>query len=135
MVDIKNICIIGAGNIGMTAAIDISQKTTYKVTLLSSRANELNIPFKKIDSDTGIETIGKNIIVTNDYKSAMDDCDLAIITIPSFLIYEIIQKLPTNKLKMIIDLGHDVTVGPMQLFMHETFNTNFTTCFFSCNIN
>ena len=104
MVDIKNICIIGAGNIGMTAAIDISQKTTYKVTLLSSRANELNIPFKKIDSDTGIETIGKNIIVTNDYKSAMDDCDLAIITIPSFLIYEIIQKLPTNKLKMILFL-------------------------------
>ena len=39
-----------------------------------------------------------------------------------------------TKLKMIIDLGHDVTVGPMQLFMHETFNTNFTTCFFSCNI-
>ena len=39
-----------------------------------------------------------------------------------------------TKLKMIIDVGHDVTVGPMQLFMHEAFNTNYTACFFSCNI-
>jgi len=104
LVNIKNICIIGAGNIGVTAAVDISQNPSYKVTLISSRANEINNTFKKIDSDTGIETIGKNITVTNDYKEALNDCDLAIITIPSFLIYEIIKKLPKNKLKMILFL-------------------------------
>ena len=40
----------------------------------------------------------------------------------------------TSKLNMVIDVGHDITVGPMQLFMHETFNIDFSVCHFSCNI-
>ena len=40
----------------------------------------------------------------------------------------------TNELKMVIDLGHDVTVGPMQLFMYKAFDVDYTLCAFSCNI-
>ena len=39
-----------------------------------------------------------------------------------------------SKLKMVIDVAHDFTVGSMQLFMHEVFNTEYSVCFFSCNI-
>ena len=40
----------------------------------------------------------------------------------------------TNKLKMVIDLGHDVTVAPMQYFMYEAFGTYYTVCNYACNI-
>ena len=40
----------------------------------------------------------------------------------------------TNKLKMIIDLGHDFIVCPMQVFMHQAFNVEYTVCYFSCNL-
>jgi hypothetical protein len=40
----------------------------------------------------------------------------------------------TNNLKMVIDFGHDVTVGPMQLFMYKAFNIHYTVCAFACNI-
>ena len=38
------------------------------------------------------------------------------------------------KIKMILDFGHDVTVAPMQLFMYQAFNVDYTVCAFSCNI-
>ena len=40
----------------------------------------------------------------------------------------------TRKLKMVIDVSHDFTVGPMQVFMHETFDVNYSVCHYSCNI-
>ena len=40
----------------------------------------------------------------------------------------------TNELKMVIDLGHDVTVAPMQLFMYKAFDVDYTACFFGCNL-
>ena len=38
------------------------------------------------------------------------------------------------KIKMVLDFGHDVTVGPMQLFMFQAFDVDYTVCSFSCNI-
>ena len=38
------------------------------------------------------------------------------------------------KIKMILDFGHDVTVAPMQLFMFQAFDVDYTVCSFSCNI-
>ena len=40
----------------------------------------------------------------------------------------------TNKLKMVINIGHDFTVCPMQIFMHEAFDVEYSICGFSCNI-
>lgn len=39
-----------------------------------------------------------------------------------------------NKLKMVIDLGHDFTIAPMEIFMHEVFGTNYSITLFSSNI-
>ena len=38
------------------------------------------------------------------------------------------------KVKMVLDFGHDVTVAPMQLFMYQAFDVDYTVCSFSCNI-
>ena len=38
------------------------------------------------------------------------------------------------KINMVLDFGHDVTVGPMQLFMYKAFDVDYTICSFSCNI-
>ena len=41
----------------------------------------------------------------------------------------------SNKnVKMIIDLGHDVTVNSFHVFMNKTFNIDYTYCVFGCNI-
>ena len=40
----------------------------------------------------------------------------------------------SNELKMVIDLGHDVTVSPMQIFMNKAFDVEYTVCSFACNI-
>lgn len=39
-----------------------------------------------------------------------------------------------NKIKMIIDFGHDVTVGSIQTFMHEAFGADYEVCEFACNV-
>ena len=38
------------------------------------------------------------------------------------------------KINMVLDFGHDVTVGPMQLFMYKAFDVDYTVCSFACNI-
>lgn len=40
----------------------------------------------------------------------------------------------TNELKMVIDLGNDVTVCPMQIFMYKAFDVDYTACSFASNI-
>ena len=48
------------------------------------------------------------------------------------------KKIKDNKInkniKMIIDLGHDVTVNSFHVFMNKTFNIDYTYCVFGCNI-
>jgi len=39
-----------------------------------------------------------------------------------------------KNIKMIIDLGHDVTVNNIQILMNKAFNINYTYCNFACNI-
>ena len=44
------------------------------------------------------------------------------------------RKNKNKEIKMIIDLGHDVTVNSIHVFMNKAFNVNFTYCNFACNI-
>ena len=39
-----------------------------------------------------------------------------------------------NRINMVIDFGHDITVGSMEMFMHLVFNTDYWVCKFSCNL-
>ena len=43
-------------------------------------------------------------------------------------------KRNNKQIKMIIDLGHDVTVNNFHIFMNKAFNANYTYCNFGCNI-
>jgi hypothetical protein len=104
MINIKNICIIGAGNIGVAAAAAISQNNQFNVTLLSSRAKDLSCPLKKIDTDSNTEILGNNIFLTDDYQDALKNCDLVIVTVPSFLIKNVIEQVSDFSIKMILFL-------------------------------
>ena len=39
-----------------------------------------------------------------------------------------------NKINIVIDLGHDITVGSMQNFMHQVFGVEYYNCQFACNL-
>ncbi len=100
--NIKNITIVGAGNIGLASAVDISQNDIYTVTLLSTRAESLLNDFSKIDFETGKIIKGKNIKLTADYKEAFLECDAAIVTLPSFLIKDFVKSISSFSPKIII---------------------------------
>ncbi len=105
MFNIKNICIIGAGNIGIAAAVDISQNESYSVTLLSSHANNLSNIFTKIDPLNDEKIVSKKINVTDDYNIALSNSDLVIVAIPSFLIKDVLSRVAEYKnIKMILFL-------------------------------
>ena len=44
------------------------------------------------------------------------------------------NKNKINHTKMIIDLGHDVTINSFHILMEKAFNANYTYCVFGCNI-
>ena len=44
------------------------------------------------------------------------------------------RKNKNKEVKMVIDLGHDVTVNSIHIFMNIAFNANYTYCNFACNI-
>ena len=104
MFNIKNICIIGAGNIGIASAVEISQHEQFYVTLLTSHAKKLNGLFKNIDTISNKETTGKNIVVTDNYQDALKNCDLVIVTVPSFLIKNVVEQVSNFSIKMILFL-------------------------------
>lgn len=93
----KNICIIGAGNIGIACAVELSLNTDYSVFLLTKKAKLLPNHFKMINTDSTLEMESNYISVTDDNKVALKNADVVIVTLPSFLIESIINDiLPFN---------------------------------------
>lgn len=80
------ICIVGAGNIGIASAVDLSLK--HSVVLLSKKADLPN-EFIGIDYD---KTIKSNTIkTTNNAKEALCNADIVFVTLPSFLIDDFLR--------------------------------------------
>ena len=80
------ICIVGAGNIGIASAVDLSLK--HSVVLLSKKADLPN-EFIRIDYD---KTIKSNTIkTTNNAKEALCNADIVFVTLPSFLIDDFLR--------------------------------------------
>ena len=50
---VKKVCVVGAGNVGVALAIDISVKTGREVTFLTKKNDLESQEFFKVDSDTG----------------------------------------------------------------------------------
>ena len=78
MCGIKNICIVGGGNVGVSCAVDLSVKTDCSVTLLTSKTDRVISPLKMLDLDSGELFEGKNIAITSDYKEALIYVDYRI---------------------------------------------------------
>lgn len=102
MDDIRNICIIGAGNVGIACAVDLSLNAACNITILTSKANTLSKTFKIIDTDTDETRIGKNIAVTSDYNQALSSADFVVVTVPSFCVEAVIEKISNYNPKIIL---------------------------------
>ncbi len=101
-IDLKKICIIGGGNVGIAAAIDISQNDEISTILITSKNKILNNKILKLkDSDTNEVREGRNILVTNNYDE-LNDADVVIITQPSFCIPELSEKMKDYIPKIIL---------------------------------
>ena len=101
MISINKICIIGAGNVGVAAAVDIYNATQKEVILHTSKANSLNSSFTKIDTDNNI--IRKaNIQVTDNYDISMNNTDLVIITVPTFVMKPVIENISKYNPKIVL---------------------------------
>lgn len=102
MCGIKNICIVGGGNVGVSCAVDLSVKTDCSVTLLTSKPDRVISPLKMLDLDSGEVFEGKNIAITSDYKEALRNAELVIITVPSFVVQSVIKRVSEYSPKLIL---------------------------------
>lgn len=87
MVDVKNISILGSGNIGTHFAVMCARKG-YRVTVYSSKPSRCSNEMCVYDADTGLEYTGKIAKITNSIKDTIEDCDLVFITHPAYMFKE-----------------------------------------------
>ena len=107
---------------------------------LSNYCDEKNLT--KFFNETGIDKDEYYNICYNIYKWWLIHiyCDKkTCIMESSKLMEDLIEYMENkinnkNQLKMVIDLGHDVTVEPMQIFMNKAFGIGYTICNFACNL-
>lgn len=102
MFNINRICIIGAGNVGIACGVELSKRTTCKVILLTSKADKIELPLKMLDTDTGKIIEGMNISITSDYRTALTESDLVIVTVPSFATESVMNKVSKFSPKLIL---------------------------------
>lgn len=113
----KRICIVGAGNIGIAIAVDLSLKTKYQILLLTRQSTQKSFNLKKSLMGGGSsnfygcyfqrlddnKTIQSNFVyVTHDANLAFEWADIIIITLPSFLIENFVNKITPYNPKIIL---------------------------------
>lgn len=101
MIEINKICIVGAGNVGVATAVDINNATHKEVILHTSKAKNLGEEFEKFDTDTN-EVKKAHIKVTDNYDVSMNNTDLVIITVPTFVIKSVIDSISNYNPKIIL---------------------------------
>lgn len=114
----------------------ISKVDNYIVNYHEERNMEYFFNFTKIDKDEFYETCIKI------YKWWLYNisCDKIIGSIESSKLMEDLIEYMDNKInekneiKMVIDFAHDVTVGSIEILMHQAFNVDYEVCEFACNI-
>jgi len=99
---IKRVCIIGGGNLGMALAVEISRNTDVEIILLTSKYANFNETITSIDTINDTSTNAKLFCITDDYTMALADVDLFFVTIPAFLIHNVIKKMKITKQTIII---------------------------------
>lgn len=87
------ITIIGGGNIGMCLVGEISRIKGYDVMLYASHPESFDERILVKDTEKQIEYLSGFYKVTDNIKTAMDDADVILVTLPSFLRRDIIEKM------------------------------------------
>lgn len=83
---VKKVAIIGAGNGGITAAADLTQKG-FKVNIFESKKFCKNLDIIKLNNEITIEYEGNSSVekinlITSDIEQAIEDCEIIMITVP-----------------------------------------------------
>ena len=94
---VKQVCIIGGGNIGITCAVDISLNKNYKVSLLTKKAALLPEQLKIHDTESNTDRVSNSVTITDDENVALKNCDIVIVTVPSFLTESTVKQIAPFK--------------------------------------
>lgn len=89
----QKISVVGAGNIGISCAVDISQNKNLDIYLYTSKADIIDNELFMIDLENKKTLKGQNIHITFNEKEAFENAELIIITLPSFLISDFIRQI------------------------------------------
>lgn len=100
--NIQKVCIIGAGNVGISLAVDISASSVKDIVLLTTKNELSSKEFTKIDSDSGKIFKTSRINVTTDYGKGIEGSDIVFITLPSFMIESCVKEVSKYSPKIII---------------------------------
>lgn len=95
------ITIVGAGNIGIACAVDLSKSTDNVVTVYTHKANKFGSCLKKIDMDTNEVVTSDSVFITDNKEKAFSNCDIVIVTLPSFLIENFVNDIINYNPKII----------------------------------
>ena len=95
--EIKNIAVVGAGNIGLALANEIYQNIKIKVRLITAHPHKIQTCFSALDTNSGKLMSSEVDFITNEYAKGLSDVELVFITVPSFLIESVINKLVLKK--------------------------------------
>ncbi len=87
------ICVIGAGNIGTYLAAYISMKGDHKVWLHTTKPNLFKENVILIEEEEGLKHSVKIHSVTDNLEDAVTDSDYVLITYPSFMIKDTLNKI------------------------------------------
>lgn len=89
----KNIVIIGGGNIGSAILADLAYRHIGEVTLCTNKADRYPLTLRYLDSVTGDSFFCDNYTITADYEVAIQQADLIFVTVPAFLRPQIISTI------------------------------------------
>lgn len=100
--EIKKITVLGGGNIGTQFACVCAAKG-YEVCVFSSKTSRYDGQLKIVDGEDNVICKGTLAKVTDDLAEALHGCDVAFVTVPSFMFPKLAQDmLPyvTEKLRI-----------------------------------
>lgn len=99
---INRICIIGGGNLGMALAVEIGKNTKSEIILLTSKYKIFNKTITSINTDNNLSNSTKLFLITDNYAKALKNVDIIFVTIPAFLIKNVVNNLILTKKTIII---------------------------------
>lgn len=88
-----NITVVGGGNIGMCLVGEISRVKGYNVTLYASHPESFSERIKVRDTEKNLEYLSGTFVTTDDIQLAVQNADVILITLPSFLRKDFIEMM------------------------------------------